>query len=198
MRFQTEYEILTSLNSDKILEIAFDFNKNRIKLYFAQKSEYEFLTLICENAEHTFVKNYAIYFKNGVAHINRFWGKYYDYARDLQNPTNHSSTHFYNKLAESIRSVVNPSNEFKVSFLTDPEGRKRISKATLQSIFPEEPIYFHHIRRKPISNTQFEKVSELLGEDVARYLKHSNLTAVFTADITKQKSFILALPKSND
>lgn len=191
MNFQEEYEVLTSLNSDKILEIAFDFNNHRIKIYFAKKEEYKFLTLVCENDQISFVKNFGIYFSNEKAKINGYWGKYNDYAKGLSNPTSYGYSEFYNKLRDSIKSVNNPDSEFKITYLSSPDGIKRIKNHSQNSAIPNDAIFFHHVRRKPISKQQFSKVTENLGEDIAKYLKYSNLTAVFTSDITKQKSFIL-------
>lgn len=191
MEFQTEYNILRSINSDNILEISYIFKGHKIKIYFSQKHENEFLILICENEKESFVKNYGIFFKNGVAHINGYWGKYFKYAKGLKNPTNNQFTDFYNKLSESIQSVNNPNNEFDIEFLNYDAGIRKIKTARSTSTAPNEAIYFDHIRRRKIGKDQFKKVSDLLGKDVANYLKYSGLTAVFTPDITKQKSFIL-------
>ena len=57
---------------------------------------------------------------------------------------------------------------------------------------PNKAIYFNHIRRIPMSTDQYKKVVGILGKDAADYLQKLNLNAVFTPDITKQKSFILA------
>lgn len=191
MEFHKEYEILSSINSDKIMEIAFTFNSHIIKLYFAQKADYEFLTLVCENDKYTFVKNYGIYFINGIANINGFWGKYFEYAMGLQNNSNTGFSEFYKKLKESIRSIQNPNVEYMITYLSDGEGIARIRNANTKSPLSDEPIYFHYVRRQQITPKQFEKVKDLLGVDVAKLLSHSNLTAVFTSDITKQKTFIL-------
>ena len=198
MDFQEEYETLTSLNSDKILEIAFGFNNHRIKIYFAEKTEYKFLTLVCENDQISFVKNFGVYFSNDKAKINGYWGKYHNYAKGLSNSTNFGYSEFYTKLKNSIKSVNIPDTEFKISYLSNFEGIKRINNHTQNSVIPGDAIFFNHVRRKPISPQQFTKVTENLGKDVAKYLKYSNLTAVFTSDITKQKSFILLPNDEND
>lgn len=197
MNFHKEYELLRSLNNDKILEISYTFKKHKIKIYFSQKKDNEFLTLVCENNNHTFVKNYGIYFKNNTAYINGYWEKYHKYAIGLKNSTNNRFTEFYDKLSQIILNVNNPNDDFEISYLSNSEGINRINNSSRTSVFPNEAIYFHHIRRQPISDDQFKKVSSILGRDVAKYLKYSNLTAVFTPDITKQRSFIL-VPDIND
>lgn len=191
MNFQKEYDILCSINSDEILEISYNFKNHRIKIYFNQNDDSEFLTLICESNEFTFVKNYGIYFSNGVANINGYWGKYYDYAGGLSNNNGYGFSDFYSKLKEAIQNVNNPNEEFQITFLNNNEGIRRIRNYTAESVHPNDPIYFHYVKRVPISPKQFDKVVEQLGSEVAKYLKSSNLTAVFTSDITKQKSFIL-------
>lgn len=191
MDFHKEYEILTSIKSDQILEIVFNFNNHKIKIYFAKKEDYEFLTLVCENDEYSFVKNYGIYFIKDIAHINGYWGKYIDYAKGLQNKDNRGFNEFYTKVKQSIQSVDNPKDEFKISYLPENKGLQRIQNASRKSVQPGDAIYFHHIRRQSITDKHFKKVTDILGKDVAKYLRHSNLTAVFTSDIKKQKSFIL-------
>ncbi|AHN23914.1 hypothetical protein [Lysinibacillus varians] len=198
MDFQTEYEILNSLNSDEILEIAFIFNDHQIKVFFAQKEDYEFLTLVCENDQFSFVKNFGIYFENDIAKINGYWGKYYAHAKGLENKENYGFSEFYNKLKQSIQSVNNPNDEFRISYLHNNEGIRRIKNASRSSVSPNDAIYFHYIRRQAITPKQFDKVKDILGIDVAKYLKYSNLNAVFTPDITKQRSFILAPREDND
>ncbi|MEK4578234.1 hypothetical protein [Bacillus sp. FSL R12-0074] len=191
MKFQEEYEILNSINPDKILEIAFDFKNHRIKIFFSNKEENRFLVLVCENSKISFVKNYPVFFKNGVANIGMHWGHYYTYAIGLSNTTNPGFTEFQKKLKESIQSVVNSNDDFKISFLDSRDGIKKIQNANRKSVLPNEAIYYHYTRRTPITDKQFEKVKDLLGKDIAIHLKNSNVTAVFTSDITKQKTFVL-------
>ncbi|MBJ7931188.1 hypothetical protein CN681_22875 [Bacillus toyonensis] len=191
MKFQKEYEILHSINPDKILEISFDFKKHRIKIFFSNKEENQFLVLVCENSKISFVKNYPVIFKNGVANIGMHWGRYYTYAIGLSNTTNPGFTEFQKKLKESIQSVVNSNDDFKISFLDSREGIQKIRDANSNSVLPNEAIYYHCIRRTPITDKQFKKVTDSLGKDIAIHLKNSNVTAVFTADITKQKTFVL-------
>ena len=192
MQFQKEYKILDSINSDKILEIAFRFNNHRIKIFFYQKEHNKFLTLVCENDQYSFVKNYGVYFSNDKAHINGYWGDYYHYAKGLANPETFKFNEFYDKLRHAIYSVNEPNKEFNVLFHNENEGIKKIKSATERSVAPNKAIYFNHIRRIPMSTDQYKKVVGILGKDAADYLQKLNLNAVFTPDITKQKSFILA------
>lgn len=192
MKFQKEYEILCSIDSDKILEIAFDFNKHRIKIFFSNKEENQFLVLVCENNQISFIKNYPVLFKNGVADINMYWGPYMRYANGLSNPTTNTGfTKFNNKLKESIQSVKDQNDDFKISYLDSLEGIQKIKNANRKSVLPNKDIYYHYTRRKPISDNQYKKVKDLLGKDIAEHFKNSNVTAVFTPDITKQKTFVL-------
>ncbi|HDR4898612.1 TPA: hypothetical protein QCR38_000780 [Bacillus cereus] len=191
MNFQKEYEILRSINPDKILEIAFDFKKHRIKIFFSNKEENQFLVLACENSEISFVKNYPIFFKNSVANISMHWGHYYTYATGLDDTTTPGFSQFKKRLKESIQSVVNSNNDFTISYLDSREGIQKIRDANSNSVLPNESIYYHYIRRTPITDKQFKKVTDSLGKDIAIHLKNSNVTAVFTADITKQKTFVL-------
>lgn len=192
MNFQAEYDILTSLQSDQVLEIAFHFRDHKMKLYFAQKPEYEFLTLVCESTTRIFVRNYAVYFDNKVAQINIHWGQYITYAINLRDPQTKPSRFddFKRKLSESIQSIKHPSREFTLSFLSDTEGIKRINKAALQSPLPEEPIYFYYVEGQ---NTlpHHNQTLKLLGEKIATQLIFCKRIAVFTTDITKQKSLTL-------
>ncbi|MFJ7756285.1 hypothetical protein ACQKGI_20165 [Peribacillus muralis] len=198
MDFQKEYNILKSLNSIEILEISFIFNEHKIKIFFTQRKDYEFLVLICENAKFSFVKNFGIYFSNDLAKINGYWGKYFSYANGLKNELSSGFSEFYQKLKQSIQSVKDPNDEFTITYHQNEDGIDRIRKATNNSAIPGDAIYFNHIRRRPITSIQFKKVSDTLGKDAATYLKDSDLTAVFTPDITKQKSFILAPHEDND
>ncbi|OOR56031.1 hypothetical protein BGP34_19890 [Bacillus mycoides] len=191
MEFQKEYEILCSINPDKILEIAFDFKKHRIKIFFSNKEENQFLVLLCENSKISFVKNYPVFFKNGVANIGMHWGHYYTYAKGLDNTANFGFSEFHKKLKESIQSVNNSNDDFKISFLDSRDGIQEIQDANSNSVLPNEAIYYHYTRRTPITDKQFKKVTESLGKDIAIHLKNSNVTAVFTSDITKQKTFVL-------
>ncbi|OJE01301.1 hypothetical protein A9489_25175 [Bacillus thuringiensis] len=192
MKFQKEYEILCSLNSDKMLEIAFDFKKHRIKIFFSNKEGNQFLVLVCENSEISFIKNYPVFFKNGVAHIHMYWGPYMKYATGLSNtPPSPGFTEFHKKLKESIQSVKNPNDEFKISYLDSRDGIQKIQNANRKSVLLNKEIYYSHTRRTPISDNQYKKVKDLLGEDIAKHFKNSNVTAVFTPDITKQKTFVL-------
>ncbi|MGG3446481.1 hypothetical protein [Bacillus nitratireducens] len=192
MKFQKEYEILCSINSDKILEIVFDFNNHRIKIFFSNKEGNQFLVLVCENSEISFIKNYPVLFKNGVADINMYWGPYITYATGLSNTTSPGFTEFQKKLKESIQSVENPNDEFKISYLDSRDGIQKIQNANKKSVLPNKEIYYHHTRRTPISDNQYKKVKDLLGKDIAEHFKNSNVTAVFTSDITQQKTFVLA------
>ncbi|MGH1296407.1 hypothetical protein [Bacillus pretiosus] len=191
MKFQKEYEILCSINSDKILEIVFDFKKHRIKIFFSNKEGNQFLVLVCENNQISFIKNYPVLFKNGVADINMHWGDYYRYAIGLRDTTTPGFSKFNKKLKESIQSVENPNDEFKISYLDSREGIQKIQNANRKSVLPNKEIYYHHTRRTPISDNQYKKVKDLLGEDIAKHFKNSNVTAVFTSDITQQKTFVL-------
>jgi len=191
MNFQKEYEILNLIKSDKILEIAFTFRSHKIKVYFSKRESSEFLVLICENDKYSFVKNYGIYFKNGNAIINGYWDIYYKYAKGLKNTNDNGFSEFYSKPFESIHNVNNPSHEFSISYLENNSGLQKIKNLTRSSVFSDEPIYFNHIRRQPISTNQFDRVSKYIGKDVAIYLRRNNLNAVFTSDISKQKTFIL-------
>lgn len=190
--FQTEYEILTSINNDKILEIAFEFKNHKLKVYFFSKNSNEFLTLVCEKDKKIFVKNYVIYFKNGTANINIYWGKYYKHAADLANSDDGTFSEFQEKLKQAIQSVVKTNDEFEISTLNVTTGLQIIKNATSRSAFSKEKVYFHYVKRVPISPIQYKKVSELIGVNVADYLKYSKITAVFTDDITKQRTFVIA------
>lgn len=198
MEFQTEYDILRSIKSDQILEIAFIFKGHKIKIYFSQRQENEFLTLICESEKESFVKNYGIFYKKGLANISGYWDKYFKYAKGLRNATDGKFTEFYDKLSQSINSIKEPCNEFVVSYHDYPEGIRKINKDRSVSVNKNEAIYFYHVRRSPIGEEQFKKVSNILGKDVAKHLKESRLTAVFTSDITKQKTFILEDQHDNE
>jgi len=191
LEFQKEYEILETINTNQILEIAFSFQNYKLKIFFSQKEHNKFLTLVCENEQYSFVKNYGVYFSNGRANINGYWADYHPYAKGLANPETHKFTEFYEKLRQAIQSVNEPNKEFNISFLNENEGIKRIKTASDNSVAPNKAIYFNHIRRVKMSPTQYKKVEGILGKDAADYLKKLNLNAVFTPDITKQKSFIL-------
>ncbi|WP_342472362.1 hypothetical protein MHH70_01730 [Metasolibacillus sp. FSL H7-0170] len=192
MNFQTEYEILTSLNSDEILEITFKFNSHQLKIFFTKREKQQFLILICENKQISFVKNYGIYFtSNNTAAISGYWGKYHTYAKGLENKIDKRFSEFYDKLKQAIRSIQNPNEEFEIEYLHPTEGIRKIANAQKQSALPNDSIYFHYVSRKPMRPKQFEKIKNTLGEDVAKYLKRSGLNATFTPDISKQKTFIL-------
>lgn len=192
MKFQAEYDILTSLKTDRIVEIAFHFRDHHLKLYFAKKPEYEFLTLVCESITDIFVKNYAVYFDNDVAQIDIYWRHYFTYAIGLrdQHVKYSQFDDFKLKLREAIKSIKHPSHAFTVSFLPDTEGIKRIHQASVQSRFPEEPIYFYYVKRQS-TQSNYNEALNVLGKEIATKLVLFQLTVVFTADITKQKSLIL-------
>lgn len=191
MDFQIEYETLESINSDKILEIAFTFHNHRIKVFFFKTEHNKFLTLVCENDQFSFVKNYGVYFSNGKAHINGYWGDYYRYAKGLANSETSKFNEFYDKLRQAIISILEQNEEFTVSYHHEKEGIQKIKTASDRSVAPNKAIYFNHIRRVTMSPTQYKKVSGILGKDAADYLKKQNLNAIFTPNISKQKSFIL-------
>ncbi|MGD6940963.1 hypothetical protein ACQCT6_02845 [Cytobacillus gottheilii] len=197
MEFQKEYETLESINSEEILEIAFTFNSHRIKVFFFQKENNKFLTLVCENDQFSFVKNYGVYFTNGKAHINGYWGDYHRYAKGLANSETFKFNEFYDKLRQAINSIQEQNEEFTISFHNEKEGIQKIKSASDDSVAPNKAIYFNHIRRVTMSPAQYKKVSGILGKDAADYLKKQNLNAVFTTDITKQKSFILLPNETN-
>lgn len=191
MEFQKEYEILESINTDKILEIAFRFQNHVIKIFFYKKENNKFLTLVCENDQYSFVKNYGVYFSNGKANINGYWGDYHRYAKGLANTETTKFNEFYDKLRQAINSIKEQNDEFTISFHIENEGIKKIKSASDRSIALNKAIYFNHIRRVQMTPTHYKKVSGILGKDAADYLKKQNLNAVFTPDITKQKTFIL-------
>ncbi|PGL92393.1 hypothetical protein CN943_21825 [Bacillus thuringiensis] len=191
MDFQNEYKILCDIDPDKILEIAFDFNKQKIKIFFSNKKENQFLVLVCENSELSFIKHYPVFFKNGVANINMHWGDYHPYALELRDKATPGFSKFNKKLKESIQSVKDQNDDFKISYLDSRVGIQKIQNAYRKSVLPNEKIYYHYIRRTPITDKQFKRVTELLGEEIAIHLKNSKVTAVFTSDITQQKTFVL-------
>lgn len=190
MIFQQEYKILKALDTDKILEISFIHNYHKIKVYFSKKDDNSFFILVCEGLEHTFVKNYAIYFINNQAHINGYWADYYKYAKGLKKHNENNFDSFYNKLKRSILEINDPENK-DVKYLSSKIGLQIINSTIRDSTHPNEPIFFNHIRRGKISNAQYKKVEKYLGGDIAAYLRKNGLTAVFTSDISKQKTFVL-------
>ncbi|MEC1177304.1 hypothetical protein P9B03_02310 [Metasolibacillus meyeri] len=192
MNFQTEYEILTSLNSDQILEIAFQFNNHRIKVFFTKRENQEFFILVCANEQFSFVKNYGIYFnKNNTAFLGGHMGEYYPYAKGLTNEKDGRFTEFYDKLKQAIQSIQNPNEEFSIKHLNPTEGIQKITDAQKKSKRPKDKIYFYRIARTNMQDIHFEKIEKILGKEAAHHLRNSGLNAHFTDDIARQKTFIL-------
>lgn len=160
-------------------------------MFFNNNTNNKFLTLVCENDKTAFVKNFGIYFINNKANINGYWGEYFEYAKGLKNKDTNNFSDFYSSLKSSIRSVVEPNESYTINFIDEKNGLKKLNNYIKKSSHPDKNIYFHFVSRRNISKTQFEKVKSILGYDVAKYLKESNLTVHFTDDISKQKSFIL-------
>ncbi|MGF6906823.1 DUF5710 domain-containing protein [Fusobacterium sp. PH5-44] len=52
---------------------------------------------------------------------------------------------------------------------------------------PQYSAYFHHLKRRKMSDQQYEKIISYAGYDIARLLKDNNLNAWFTNDISKKK-----------
>ena len=194
MLFQREYEIICNLDTEQILQIAFNYNNSRVKIYVANSSNYRFLVVAVETSTYSFVKNFPFIPKDNSMYINGHWGSYWKYAKCLSSFDGKFNA-FYDKLKNAIRNIENPTEDPAVSYsYVDKETAvKKIKLLTDKSPFKGETIYFNHIRREKMSKAQHEKVSKLLGSEVADHLRQSNLMATFTNDPTRQKEFILKL-----
>lgn len=194
MDFQKEYNILKNASNDQILQIKFHFNDATIKWCFTNTTEHAFLVLICETDSYSFVKSYPIYPNNSSPiNINQYFGNYHKYAKILENKSSFGFNDFYKKLQEAICSLEEDiiNEEFEISFIPLEAGLDTIHETHKKSAFKGDPIYFHYIRRRPISPKQFRKITKLFGKDVAQSLRERGITAVLTPDIALQRTLIL-------
>ena len=191
MDFHEEVAILRNCTDFEILEIKFKYNSAVVKWFFDGSSDRNSLLLICENLDNTVVKSYPFLFKAGRVHINGYMGRFMNYANELQDTNTYSFTDFYKRTKEAIHAIEIPIDGVTIQHHTLQEGRRLVRTAIRHSPFPNEAIYYNHIRRTPITEKQYEKVAELLGKEYADYLKKNGITAVFTADPLKKKDLII-------
>ncbi|HFU7090104.1 TPA: hypothetical protein ACGN8S_005258 [Bacillus cereus] len=191
MLFDNEYKTLQNSLHDDILEIVFTFNSSLIKVYFSNHNENKFLILIIENKEISIIKNYGIFFKDEKAYINGYMGKYHKYTKNLQDPKTYKYEVFYQTLSETILNLNIPNPNVTIRHIPLNIGISEIKNSYTKNPFKGEAIYYHYISRKKMSPTQFKKICNSHGTDVAIYLKKQGLNAVFTPDISKQKKLIL-------
>lgn len=192
MKFTNEYHTLSNIKHHSILEMEYSFHAQIIKIYFNNHSDNKFLILVCELEEGTLVRNLAFYQIGNEYHINSYWGKYYPYVKNtLVNHSDYKFSDFFNSIRRAIDSINTSNPSVSSKLFNQSEGIEKIGNATSTSFFPNDSIYYNHVRRQKMTEAQFTKVSNILGLDAANYLKKLNLNAVFVKDIRRQKSFIL-------
>lgn len=192
MEFTNEYHILSNINHHSILELEYIFHNQTIKIYFNSTEENEFLVLVCELETGTIVRNLAFYQIEDEFHINGYWGKYYKHVKTtLVNNTDYKFSEFFDSIKEAIQSINNPIPLVTVTQLSQKSGLSKIRNIESNSVYPNDRIYYNHIRRQIMTTKQYEKISNILGVDAAKYLKKLNLNAAFVKDISRQKRFIL-------
>ncbi|MCL1934789.1 MAG: hypothetical protein FWF57_00175 [Defluviitaleaceae bacterium] len=104
MQFQKEYEILTSINRRKMLEISYKFKNAKIKIYYNNQN-FQALILICDINSKILLRNLLFYKdKNNIMCIDGHWGKYHKYLYTLSDDGSLKGNfnNFYNKLRCAI------------------------------------------------------------------------------------------------
>ena len=191
MLFENEYNILKRHNTHQILEVRFDYKDCPIKVFFTSNQELELLILIVELPKQTVIKNFTFYKKSDGIHINGYWGKNNKYVYPYLNE-NGNYNDFYDHVRQAINIVSNDlNNNYEVISHRKEDGLQLITNYQQKTGNSKENIFYKNIRRSPITEKQYNKVKEILGVDVANYLKNNDLTAVFVSDPSQQKQFIL-------
>lgn len=196
--FTKEINSLNNYAMSQIAEISYRFHGGTIKWYYSNNDTHRFLILICDHEIDCFVKSYVVIQNGEHMEISGYLGDAMKYGAFLLD-NNNSLTEFYNTASEKILELPNPRGA-TVNLYENPKDIFRqlnefVERETAQrrrdyfynKQLIDRPRFFNHIRRSPISKEQYEYVCNILGSDVANYLRKHNLTAVFVKDPSRQR-----------